>query len=872
MVPVTSADPFDLQRFFRPRADQASKDSPPSTARVAPEPSEAMWAERATIHHLHAHAGNQQLLEALSGGGDAYGAVLHDAAMVGLSGVHAAPLVPGSAPPSAMRAVMRKRGQAEDEGLDTARASQLLGKRSGQPLPEAVRARMERAFGQDFRHVRIHTDGAAVEAAGALNAHAFTNGRDIYFGQGAWRPGSIEGIELLAHELTHVVQAMEGRLPQATGGGLEVSSPGDAHEREAEAKGHEIARQIAGMPAGEAASAGLVRASSGAETTVLDSLDVSTLGASFLDDAHGPEARPSKGGGHTEPREVAEVSTPVSTLEAGGLVLRDKLCIGGADMFDPEGGACKQSLVPPSPKSSTKTSGADDKSKLAKGPRVSGAHSGVIFKGSFSLEGPPLLGFIRLTGGAGISLELAKGTSETGTASTGSAKQARTTAEAHVKLGVKLDLLLFTLSFDLTLTGKISVLSKPITTPEQARSLFRDAIGDLARWYAAWKNGQQGDEHLKKIAKLMALHRKAVMKPFLDFEAHIKGIQAGKIPRWSIVRPCAEKHVNALKILILVMKDPADKLGISKSDLEKALDCPTGNIEDWEMFKTMEKAENSAILYAKMGTPKYYQKNGYGNVSPKQMEEDGKKLRDMAKPDVNKMVKHRKELGKKFDGVSERIAKLCGYNDPNVGFEGSIVVSATAEFKAGKTSGKVTAGYGKGIKDSLGAKGRFNTSIHDTWVIAGEFSWPNGIKINVSGKPGKLTFVFEKPSELASNTSRPKLTPKQANRLSADRARWTKMIRRDSKKFGMLSGNPSKEQITAFVEKLRSPVTNSFSGGTATVGQITLEGKDGAVSRITIRLSALTKYKAEWARGAAGLAKGKAEAATGSFVEFTIDL
>ena len=248
MVPVTSADPFDLQRFFRPRADQASKDRPPSTASVAPEPSEAMWAERDTLHHLHAHAGNQQLLEALSGGGDAYGAVLHDAAMVGLSGVHAAPLVPGSAPPSAMRAVMRKRGQAEDEGLDTARASQLLGKRSGQPLPEAVRARMERAFGQDFRHVRIHTDGAAVEAAGALNAHAFTNGRDIYFGQGAWRPGSIEGIELLAHELTHVVQAMEGRLPQATGGGLEVSSPGDAHEREAETRGRDVSLEWNAAP------------------------------------------------------------------------------------------------------------------------------------------------------------------------------------------------------------------------------------------------------------------------------------------------------------------------------------------------------------------------------------------------------------------------------------------------------------------------------------------------------------------------------------------------------------------------------------------------------------------------------------------------
>ncbi len=60
-------------------------------------------------------------------------------------------------------------------------------------------------------------------------------GDRIFFAHGAWAPGTDTGDALLAHELTHVVQFQEGRVPAAVPGELRVSEPGDALEREAEA-------------------------------------------------------------------------------------------------------------------------------------------------------------------------------------------------------------------------------------------------------------------------------------------------------------------------------------------------------------------------------------------------------------------------------------------------------------------------------------------------------------------------------------------------------------------------------------------------------------------------------------------------------------
>ncbi len=62
---------------------------------------------------------------------------------------------------------------------------------------------MESRFGYDFTDVRVHTDTRAAEA---LNARAFTMGKDVVFGAGQYSPWTTAGKKLIAHELTHVVQ------------------------------------------------------------------------------------------------------------------------------------------------------------------------------------------------------------------------------------------------------------------------------------------------------------------------------------------------------------------------------------------------------------------------------------------------------------------------------------------------------------------------------------------------------------------------------------------------------------------------------------------------------------------------------------------
>lgn len=80
----------------------------------------------------------------------------------------------------------------------------------GQPLDANTRAFFEPRFGRDFTRVRVHTDERAMESARSVSALAYTVGRDVVFGAGQYSPGTTEGAELLAHELTHVVQQSSG--------------------------------------------------------------------------------------------------------------------------------------------------------------------------------------------------------------------------------------------------------------------------------------------------------------------------------------------------------------------------------------------------------------------------------------------------------------------------------------------------------------------------------------------------------------------------------------------------------------------------------------------------------------------------------------
>jgi hypothetical protein len=78
----------------------------------------------------------------------------------------------------------------------------------GSPLDDDTRDFMESRFGHDFGAVRVHTGAQAERSAEAVNARAYTVGPDVVFGAGAYAPGTHAGKQLIAHELTHVVQQM----------------------------------------------------------------------------------------------------------------------------------------------------------------------------------------------------------------------------------------------------------------------------------------------------------------------------------------------------------------------------------------------------------------------------------------------------------------------------------------------------------------------------------------------------------------------------------------------------------------------------------------------------------------------------------------
>ena len=102
---------------------------------------------------------------------------------------------------------------------------------AGQPLPTTAREFMEPRFGHDFSRVRVHTDGAAANAARAVRARAYTIGQDIVFGSGEFTPATTAGQQLLAHELTHVVQQNAGGAPTQAQGGMIQRFESDEHQR-----------------------------------------------------------------------------------------------------------------------------------------------------------------------------------------------------------------------------------------------------------------------------------------------------------------------------------------------------------------------------------------------------------------------------------------------------------------------------------------------------------------------------------------------------------------------------------------------------------------------------------------------------------------
>jgi hypothetical protein len=119
-------------------------------------------------------------------------------------------------------------------GHDAASASDLVSDAihhsSGGPLDGPARQFFEPRFGSRFDAVRLHTDARAADAAESVHARAFTLGDHIYFGRGEYQAASTAGRQLLAHELTHVIQQRTSDAPlqreaRGRGGGRNKPDP-----------------------------------------------------------------------------------------------------------------------------------------------------------------------------------------------------------------------------------------------------------------------------------------------------------------------------------------------------------------------------------------------------------------------------------------------------------------------------------------------------------------------------------------------------------------------------------------------------------------------------------------------------------------------
>lgn len=144
------------------------------------------------------------------------------------------------------RQVQRAVDYEEGGPLNEDLSNQINSKRgSGSSLDSAVQAQMSTAMGHDFSDVSVHTDAQSDYLNKSVGAKAFTTGKDIFFSEGAYQPGTSEGQHLLAHELTHVVH-QEGANPS---GNLTVGPAHDSYESEADSMAEAVTSQPAGVQA-----------------------------------------------------------------------------------------------------------------------------------------------------------------------------------------------------------------------------------------------------------------------------------------------------------------------------------------------------------------------------------------------------------------------------------------------------------------------------------------------------------------------------------------------------------------------------------------------------------------------------------------------
>ena len=200
----------------------------------------------------------------------------------------------------------------------------------GARLPAEARRTLEPRFGVSFDAVRVHDDPRSHRLARDLGARAFTVGQDVHFAAGEFRPGSHDGLRLLAHELTHTVQ-QRSVSAGASGEWLEIDEAVSTLERAADTTADAVLAGGGGtgLPAVVAGGALIQRkeAAEGTRTRTVDENTTVTVTRSLIE-------RPCT-------RVSESLTTPRSDIfrwdeQAGAIRLVYSICNGKIQL---EGGA-----------------------------------------------------------------------------------------------------------------------------------------------------------------------------------------------------------------------------------------------------------------------------------------------------------------------------------------------------------------------------------------------------------------------------------------------------------------------------------------------------------------------------------------------------
>ena len=101
---------------------------------------------------------------------------------------------------------LQRKGTTAAPAVSGDTQSSIRNKTGGQALGNEVRGFMEPRFNADFSAIRVHHDAESASLNNQLSARAFTYQNHIFFSRDQYQPGTSEGKQLLAHELTHTIQ------------------------------------------------------------------------------------------------------------------------------------------------------------------------------------------------------------------------------------------------------------------------------------------------------------------------------------------------------------------------------------------------------------------------------------------------------------------------------------------------------------------------------------------------------------------------------------------------------------------------------------------------------------------------------------------